>query len=234
MFDVYSNRARFLTAATSLKGNARVQSASARLLRDSAVIVWDEAPMAHKVMLDAVDMLLQELMGSSRPFGGKIILLGGDWRQCPPVLRYVDRDAVSSLTIASLPFWKAHQYTHCRLTQNMRAREDLPYAEFCMTVGDGSLPRVETDDSSDLLSAATVSLPSAICAPPSFSAGDLLSWVYEGFAVTEPAQWSQFYESRAVLAPTNEAADDLNAHMYLRNNRSLLQCVNIAPMLAEV
>ena len=67
----------------------------AKLLRDTAVIVWDEAPTASKSLVSAVDLMLQELMHSALPFGGKIILLGGDFRQIPPVLRYVERDAVN-------------------------------------------------------------------------------------------------------------------------------------------
>ena len=142
------------------------------------------------------------------------MLLGGDWRQIPPVAKYVERAAVSSLTIAALPFWRNKQFHLCRLQENMRARDDHPYAEFCKTVGDGSLAAASSYSSDDLLSSACVDLPSAISVPCPATPADLLAWVFNGFETLQPAQWPQFYESRAVLAPTNDAADDLNNHMF--------------------
>ena len=152
-------------------------------------------------------------MNNSRPFGGKIMLLGGDWRQTPPVARYVDRDAISSLTIAALPFWRNGDFQLFCLEQNMRARENAPFAAFCKHIGDGTLPASVPCDPLDPLSSATVDLPHRIAAPYGSSSADLLSWVYEGFESLQPAQWPQFYESRSVLAPTNAAADDVNADM---------------------
>ena len=54
--------------------NIKAQSASARLIRDASVIVWDEAPMSHREMLSAVDLFLQELLNCKLPFGGKPML----------------------------------------------------------------------------------------------------------------------------------------------------------------
>ena len=41
------------------------------------VIVWDEAPMGHNDLIEALDRLLQDLMGNNLPFGGKVVILGG-------------------------------------------------------------------------------------------------------------------------------------------------------------
>eukprot|EP00973_Karenia_brevis_P073288 10182246-Karenia_brevis.AAC.1 len=68
------------------KCNISDQSLAAKLLRDAALIVWDEAPTASRAMFEAVDNLLQRLMNNKKPFGNKTVLLGGDFRQIPPVL----------------------------------------------------------------------------------------------------------------------------------------------------
>ena len=118
------------------------------------------------------------------------------------------------MTLASLPFWRSGEYLHRQLNINMRAREDEPYSRFCQQVGDGTLPSAASSNPADVLAQATVNLPSCICCEPDTSYSDLLGWVYEGWDKLELAQMSQFYEHRSVLAPTNTAADEMNAYMY--------------------
>ncbi|KYO45014.1 hypothetical protein Y1Q_0007326 [Alligator mississippiensis] len=43
----------------------------AELIREAAIIIWDEAPMAHQYMLEAVERTLQDLLQSNLRFGGK-------------------------------------------------------------------------------------------------------------------------------------------------------------------
>ena len=50
--------------------------------------------MAPCEALDAVDMLLQQLMKNALPFGGKVVVLGGDFRQVLPVMPHCSRDEV--------------------------------------------------------------------------------------------------------------------------------------------
>ena len=63
------------------------QSPLAELIRRTALIVWDEAPMAHRHHLEAFDRTLRDIAGSDEPFGGKVLVLGGDFRQILPVIR---------------------------------------------------------------------------------------------------------------------------------------------------
>ena len=44
--------------------------------------------------LHAIDRLLRELTGEDVPFGGKIFLLGGDFRQVLPVISHGARMAI--------------------------------------------------------------------------------------------------------------------------------------------
>ena len=64
-----------LTATSTC--NVPVQSPLADLIRRAQLIVWDEAPMAHRHLLEALDRTLRDVMGSDQPFGGKVLVLGG-------------------------------------------------------------------------------------------------------------------------------------------------------------
>ena len=121
------------------KCNIKSQSVAARVLRDAAVLIWDEAPTAPKSVFQAVDFLLQDLRQDTRPFGGLPILLGGDFRQIPPVMKFLDRDAIAAHTLIALPWWREDKVSRFTLSENMRAKQDLSYANFCMDLGNGLL-----------------------------------------------------------------------------------------------
>jgi ATP-dependent DNA helicase PIF1 len=64
-----------------------LNSPQAALIRVAHLIVWDEAPMAHKHVFEAVNRTLQHVLGAVDPalkdilFGGKVVVMGGDFRQ---------------------------------------------------------------------------------------------------------------------------------------------------------
>ncbi|GBO14854.1 hypothetical protein AVEN_9060-1, partial [Araneus ventricosus] len=70
------------TSTCSVKPN----TSEAKMLLDVKLSVSDEAPMAHVHVFPTVDRLLKDLTKFSEPFGGNIILLGGDFRQVLPVI----------------------------------------------------------------------------------------------------------------------------------------------------
>ncbi len=55
-----------------------VQSSLASLIRLSKLVVWDEASMAHRFLLEARS--LRDIMNVELPFGGKSLILAGDFR----------------------------------------------------------------------------------------------------------------------------------------------------------
>ena len=50
------------------------------------LIIWDEASMTQTLCFKAFDRILRDLMKCDLPFGGKCIVLGGDFRQILPVI----------------------------------------------------------------------------------------------------------------------------------------------------
>ena len=120
--------------------NITAQSQRADLLRRTRVIVWDEAPMAPREALECVHALLQDLMNNELPFGGKIVVLGGDFRQVLPVMPHATREDVIQHSIKAHDFWKNGFVKVHALHQNMRARDDEDWREYLLAVGDGRVP----------------------------------------------------------------------------------------------
>ncbi|XP_066373437.1 uncharacterized protein [Miscanthus floridulus] len=64
------------------------QSGTAKLLQQASLIIWDEASMTKRQNVEALDNSLRDIMGQSDlSFGGKTVVLGGDFRQVLPVVR---------------------------------------------------------------------------------------------------------------------------------------------------
>ncbi|XP_060190865.1 uncharacterized protein LOC132620189 [Lycium barbarum] len=72
--------------------NISKQSSMASLIRDAKLIVWDEISMAKKKMVDALDLLLKDLMETNMLFGGKVFVFSGDFRQTLHVVRSGKRE----------------------------------------------------------------------------------------------------------------------------------------------
>ena len=63
--------------------NIHQGSELAELLNQTSLIIWDEAPMAHKFCFEALDQSLRDIIktkpSSNQIFGGKVIVFGGDF-----------------------------------------------------------------------------------------------------------------------------------------------------------
>ena len=71
------------------------QSGTAKLLRASSLIIWDEASMTKRQSIEALDNSLRDIMDRSElPFGGKTVVFGGDFRQVLPVVHRGSRAQV--------------------------------------------------------------------------------------------------------------------------------------------
>ncbi|GKA91510.1 ATP-dependent DNA helicase PIF1-like protein [Tanacetum coccineum] len=77
---------------------------------------------------------MQDITGVKLPFGGKIAVLGGDFRQVLPVVRRGTRAQIVDSSLRMSPLWTIIK--KMRLTINMRARTDPWFSNFLLRVGD--------------------------------------------------------------------------------------------------
>ncbi|XP_022003565.1 uncharacterized protein LOC110901018 [Helianthus annuus] len=81
------------------------------LIKETNMIIWDEAPMTHKHCFEALDRTMRDIARSnnpslqSKPFGGKIVLFGGDFRQILPVIPKGSRSMIVNSSLNSSYIW---------------------------------------------------------------------------------------------------------------------------------
>jgi hypothetical protein len=112
------------------------QSKEADILRNCNLIIWDEATASHKYAVDLLDRLLQDLTGNNAPFGGKTVVLGGDFRQCLPIVTRGTNAQQIAACIKMGKQWPLFSQNTIHLTENMRAN-DPTWAQWLLDVGNG-------------------------------------------------------------------------------------------------
>ncbi|XP_072058197.1 uncharacterized protein [Arachis hypogaea] len=145
------------------------------------------------------------------PFGGKVVVLGGDFRQILPVIPRDSRQDIIQSSINSSYLW--HNCKILKLTKNMRLSLDennniqelKNFAEWLLKIGDG-LAGDTTDDES------IVHIPSDILIKNSETAlDDLIDFVY--LDMLSNLSVENYFKGRAILAPTLDCVTDVNNKM---------------------
>ena len=149
--------------------------------------------MANKAAVECVDSLLRRIMNRDAPFGGKVFVTLGDFRQTCPVIRRGGRTEVVSASIRSSYLWP-----HLRiynLSLPIRQQTDPEFAAAIDAIGDGAGPSVQ------------IPFVRQACAPE-----QLIDFVFPSTVLNNPIEC----HSRSILAPLNYQIDDYNRHILQR------------------
>ena len=164
-----------------------------------------------------MDRLLRDLTGDSRPFGGKVLVLGGDFRQLLPVLPGANEPDQVANTIL-------HHYTLSEgymkrrsLTTNMRllhggGGEDTTHRDWLLRLGAGQLPKIEA------VHQQAVALPEHLCMPSGSTAEDFVAWIFPDVLSRVQLALTQvdtelhdaWFRTRAILTSRNAVAWQVN------------------------
>ncbi|XP_028096566.1 ATP-dependent DNA helicase PIF1-like [Camellia sinensis] len=195
----------------------------ARLIQEASLIIWDEAPMVSHHAFEAVDYTFRDILKNTKHcsedkvFGGKLFVLGGDFRQ---ILFVVPRGGREQTVEASLPkstIWKHCQVLH--LTRNMRViaqdisnhtRHELrDFAEWIKLVGEGKIMGSSFSEGYE---------PNWIQIPEKFvikngerDLHQLIDATYPDFI--NKYQDMSYLKERGILAPKNSDVDEINSIM---------------------
>ena len=192
-------------------------SDQANLVKESSLIIWDEAPMMSKFCFEALDRSLSDIMGNNsvNPFGGKVIVFGGDFRQVLPVINGAGRAEIVLAALNSSYLWE-----HCKvlkLTKNMRLLSDClsveeakdlkEFSEWILKIGDGKVN--EPNDGE-----AEIEIPSQFLITDADEPIEAISKAVYGDSISlQENKDPKFFQERAILCPTNEDVNMINEYM---------------------
>ena len=192
--------------------NITQNSPLADLIRITSLIIWDEAPMMHRFCYEAFNRSLQDIMQCKQIFGGKCVVMGGDFRQILPVLTKGTRADIVDASVNSSPLWNhAEVFT---LHQNMRIEKSKDpvqnshideFSQWLLQVGDGKL-------GVDIDGVADIDLPTNILVPTSEDPlSTIVAFTYDNFFENIDSQ--SYFVDRSILAPTIQSVNEINDHM---------------------
>jgi aminoglycoside phosphotransferase len=75
----------------------------ARIIRDTKISVCDEVSMDHKNPMTGIDRIFKDLIQDDRPFGGKLVVTSGDFRQNLPIILGATEAQITSACLKSIP-----------------------------------------------------------------------------------------------------------------------------------
>jgi hypothetical protein len=184
--------------------NIESNSELADAIRQAHIIIWDEAPMSSKHLLNALDLFLRDIGHADMLFGGKVVVLGGDFRQILPVVRGGNPAKTIDVCLQKWQHWSA--ITTLKLEENMRilrlgnSPAAQEYAQWIMRLGEGAEPYVDQPQN-------IIAMPANYCLSPS-TIDSLINWVYDDFAqnYSDP----EWIAKRAILAPKNSLVNSIN------------------------
>ncbi|XP_019184260.1 PREDICTED: uncharacterized protein LOC109179152 [Ipomoea nil] len=220
----------------------------AELIIKAKLIIWDEAPMTHKHCFEASDRTMRDIFRFTNPkslemsFGGKTVVLGGDFRQILLVIPKGSRQDIVHVSINSSYLWSNCEVL--RLTKNLRLRgissaEEVEklnsFAKWIADLGDGNL----REEKNGIFN---------IRIPDNFVIRNEVHPIAEIVQSTFPSYGQgqldhKHLESRAILAPTLDVVDKVNEYMNSMNeatSKTYFSCDSVckldtnADMLSEV
>nr|XP_051207578.1 uncharacterized protein LOC127323481 [Lolium perenne] len=182
------------------------KSGTAELLKQASLVIWDEVAMTKRQAVETLDRSLQDIMECPLPFGGKVVIFGGDFRQVLPVVTSGTRAQITDATLLRSYLWEKTR--KIRLTRNMRAQADPWFSEYLLKIGNGTEETIGDD---------YVRLPDDIVIRYTEDEKAINTLIENVFpSLHANARSREYMSARAILSTKNEHVDDLNNKMISR------------------
>ena len=90
-------------------------------MRNLKVILWDKITMTSRYAFEAVERMFKDICNNDIHFGGKVIIVSGDFRQTLPVLRHGNRVQIVENCMKNSHLWK---YFKCMTSKDNKRIKD--------------------------------------------------------------------------------------------------------------
>ncbi|KAG8371199.1 hypothetical protein BUALT_Bualt13G0062200 [Buddleja alternifolia] len=139
------------------------------------------------------------MLGVNLPFGGKVMILGGDFRQVPPVVINGTKSQIINASIVESSLWSNVKVLH--LSENMRAQDDQYFSDFLLRVGNGEEPTIEND---------MIRIPDSMSIPwqEEHSVDELIHTTFPD--LSSHTYDADYMQSRALITSLNNDVNKLN------------------------
>jgi hypothetical protein len=208
--------------------NLKPNSPEGQIVIQAAAIFIDEISALHRFNLDALNRTLNDLMLSTESdeagrlhklsadgrlfFGGKTVVVGGDFRQTLPVVPKGTRAETVGASIRQSPLWELFQdlqlRINMRLLQNMnkiQRKRCVAFSEWLLSLGGGEqklFDEIGNGESDRIL------LPDFA----GHNVNSLESLIDETYPqLLRNLNDPQYFSSRSILTPLNKDASEINA-----------------------
>ncbi|KAL4578339.1 hypothetical protein LXL04_014460 [Taraxacum kok-saghyz] len=198
----------------------------AKLFDHTDLIIWDEAPMNNRLCFETLDRTLRDILDAHHiPFGGKSIMLGGDFRQTLPVIQGASKSEIINASIVQSPLWRHFKlYT---LTTNMRLLQPKVddyekntiqnFSPWLLDIGNGNLGQLEQTDNKDI---SWVRIPEQYCIPDTDNGlSTLVRFIYDEKTIEKPTAIE--LQQKVIVCPMNETTDLINDYVLSMNSSDI-------------
>jgi len=197
----------------------------ADLIVKTDLIIWDEALMTNRQCFEALDRSLRDILSEKQtelenmPFGGKVVVLGGDPKQILPVIENATRAQIVNATIFRSYLWnhikKIYLYENMRLKKlDMNTLEYKQLNEFnnwILSIGNGNTENDSVANTDDNIDCQVIQIPDdLLIKEASNKIRALVESTYPDFLSNYK---NAYIKNRAILATTNEIVDEVNDYM---------------------
>ncbi|XP_076934536.1 uncharacterized protein LOC143600866 [Bidens hawaiensis] len=179
-----------------------------------ASLLLSGAPMVHKHGFAALDRSLKDILtsasgaSSNLPFGGKVIVFGGDFRQILPVVPGGSRQQIVNSCLTSY-IWRNCKVL--KLTKNLRLSTSIHsteiektklFAQWLLDICEGNVGGTNDGE-------AQIEIPQDLLIKHSSDpVSELIDFVYP--SVLQNFKKQNYFHERAILAPKNDIVQEIN------------------------
>lgn len=173
-------------------------------VKQASVLLWDQAAFCSRLIIEEVNRFLQVMMNSNQLFGGKVVVMCADFRECAPIVKSTPQQPIDSYSILFSPLFD--QMQHFTLQDNLRFTSQADY-NWCLEIGSGMRQEVNIPIECRVYNLDT-----------------LINTVYDrdfgSFAADDVVE-------RSIISVSNDGADFLNKECLNRLFRTKFMCASI-------